>query len=134
MTNFNEHLVEAFKARTLDPGAFHHEDHVYVAYALLRKNRFLDAATDYAKSIEAMAIKDGAPDKFNITITLAFMSLIAERMAGTAHADYEEFIARNPDLLSKDLLQAWYTPARMHSRLGRVAFLMPDRDGASGSS
>lgn len=134
MTKANETLVRAFEAHALDPSAFHHEDHVYVAYALLRKSRFLDAATNYARCIDAMAIKAGAPDKFNITITFAFMSLIAERMARTDHTDYEDFIFRNPDLLSKDVLETWYTPARLYSDSARSAFLMPDRPGAIGQS
>ena len=66
------------------------------------------------------------PRKFNATITLAFMSLIAERMATTQYVDYDDFITSNPDLLSKDVLEQWYSPERLSSILARSIFLMPD--------
>ncbi len=132
MTVASENLIQAFEARTLEPSAFHHKDHVIVAYALLSKSCFMDAATVYARSIDTMAIKAGAPEKFNLTITLAFMSMIAERMAGADYREFEDFISRNPDLLSRDILKTWYSPARMHSDLARAMFLMPDRDGVAG--
>ena len=64
-----------------------------VAYEMLRKHDFIDATTRYAQSIRILATKAGAPRKFHTTITFAFMSLIAERMGTTRHADYDAFIA-----------------------------------------
>ena len=120
-------LTRSFEARDLDARAFRHLDHVGVAYEMLRSYDFLDASVKYARSIDEIATKAGAPDKFNVTITLAFMSLIAERMRATQHADYDDFIAQNQELLSKDVLNKWYSPERLRSNLARSVFLMPDR-------
>ena len=46
----------------------------------------------------------GVPDKFNATMTWAYMSLIAERMRTTEHQSAEEFIDRNPDIASSAAL------------------------------
>ncbi|MBL4756639.1 MAG: hypothetical protein JKY32_03045 [Rhizobiales bacterium] len=73
-----------------------------------------------------MATKAGAPKKFNLTITIAFMSLIAERMAACDHEGYEDFMSLNLDLMAKDLLEKQYTPTRLYSDLARSVFLMPD--------
>ena len=55
-----------------------------------------------------------------------FISLIAERMATTEHRNYDEFIARNGDLKSKDVLRRWYSPDRLNSDAARRVFLLPD--------
>lgn len=127
MTARAAELTRSFEARDLDPGAFRHGDHVAVAYEMLRRYDFMTATARYGASLNAIATKAGAADKFNTTITVAFMSLIAERMDQTNGTDYDDFITQNPDLLSKDLLKAWYSPERLKSPLARSTFLMPDR-------
>ena len=77
--------------------------------------------------VVAILEKAGAPEKFNATITLAFLSLIAERMAGKAYTDFAEFETANPDLASMAVLGQWYSKERMTSPTARKQFLMPDR-------
>lgn len=122
-------LTKSFEARDIDTSAFRHLDHIGVAYEMLRKYPFIEAAVRYGENINIIATKAGAATKFNTTITFAFMSLIAERMATTDHADNDDFITRNQDLLSKDILEQWYTPERLRSDLARKIFLMPDSPG-----
>jgi len=126
MSGNQSELLRSFEARDLDAGGFRHLDHVAVAYEMLRKYDFMVAAAKYADNIRALADKAGARNKFNATITFAFMSLIAERMATTAHDGYEDFIARNRDLGSKQILSKWYAPERLQSDLARTIVLLPD--------
>ncbi|MEM9763316.1 MAG: hypothetical protein AAF968_12530 [Pseudomonadota bacterium] len=119
-------LVALFEDHNIDPATFHHAEHVYVAYGLLEKHDFIDAAALYAKGVRAIAAEAGAPEKFSLTITYAFMSVIAERMAGGVHQDVEAFAAANPDIMSKQFLSSWYAPERLHSTLAREVFLLPD--------
>ncbi len=118
-------ITRAFEAHSIDNSTFGHADHVRVAYDLLRKYDFIDAAATYAKGIRTLAAKAGAPMKFNLTITYAFMSLIAERMAGTQAAGFEDFVLANPDLMSKSVLKQWYSDDRLDSDLARGVFLLP---------
>lgn len=129
MTSRYAEMARSFEAQDLDPAAFRHGDHVCVAYEMLRTYDFVDAAARYAGTIKSMAARAGVHDKFNATITLAFLSLIAERMGSTEHSGYDDFISRNQDLLSKDVLQTWYSPERLRSDLARSVFLMPDIPG-----
>jgi hypothetical protein len=118
-------ITRAFQAHAIDSSRFHHAEHVRVAFDLLGTFDFIDAAATYAKGIRVIAAKAGAPEKFNLTVTYAFMSLIAERMAAMPQAGFEEFVSANPDLMSKSALAGWYSDERLHSDTARRVFLLP---------
>lgn len=118
-------ITRAFEARTLDAARFHHAEHVRVAFDLLGKLDFIEAAAAYAAGIRAIATKAGAPQKFNLTITCAFLSLIAERMAVRPQGSFEAFVGANPDLMSRAALAGRYDDERLHSDLARRVFLLP---------
>ena len=126
MSAHAQDLAQAFETGTLDPAAFSHRDHIAVACVMLRRDDFLEAAAKYGAGLKSLAARAGVPEKFNATITLAFLSLIAERMRTTDHSDFDDFIARNRDLLAKGVLEPWYSPERLGSDLARSVFLMPD--------
>ncbi|WP_153297085.1 hypothetical protein [Stappia sp. BW2] len=48
-------------------------------------------------------------------------------MAETPHETFEEFLAKNPDLSSRELMGTWYSDARLASKGAREGFLLPDR-------
>lgn len=123
-------MTEDFEAHRLDARGFTHADHIGVACCMLQKYDFLEAALRYGRALKDIAAAAGAPDKFNVTITLAFLGVLAERMAATPHDSFEEFLERNPDLLSRSLMKTWYSDARIRSGRSRRMFLMPDRNCA----
>jgi len=120
-------LTDSFEAGTLTPEGFTHVDHIGVACQMLQRYDFLDAAQRYGCALRNLAARAGAPDKFNVTITLAFLGLLSERMAETAHRTFAEFLEKNPDLTSKTLMATWYSDRRIASSAARQRFLMPDR-------
>ncbi|USG60197.1 hypothetical protein NBZ79_13525 [Sneathiella marina] len=128
MQNYAE-ITRFFEAHELDNATFRHADHVRVAHDLLCKYDFTDAVAIYAKGIKTLAAKAGAPQKFNTTITYAFMSLIAERMATAGTSDFDSFVSENPDLMSKNALGNLYTSDRLQSDLARRIFLLPTTQG-----
>lgn len=114
-----------FPTEAVDARQFGHRDHVRLAYRLLSQNDFIDAAAAYARGIQELATEAGAPEKFNLTITYAFMSVIAERMARKESTDFDEFLSANPDLLNKNFLIQLYPDDRLQSDLARQSFLLP---------
>ena len=118
-------ITSKFEAHSLDNTTFGHAEHVQVAYDLLRKYDYIEAAAIYAKGIRTLAAKAGAPDKFNLTITYAFMSLIAERLANSQTESFKVFTQENPDLMAKTVLNTWYSKERLNSALAREVFLLP---------
>lgn len=119
-------VTAAFEARDIDGASFDHAAHVRVAFDLLCKHDFIDAASIYAKGLRAITEKLGVPQKFNLTITYAFMSLIAERMASEPRRDFDTFVSANVDLMSRSVLENFYTPERLHSERARAMFLLPE--------
>lgn len=122
-----ENLLQSFEALEIPAPDFYHIDHVKVAYSMLNRYEFMDAVTRYASTIRTMAESVGAPEKYNLTITVAFMSVIAERMASTRYHNADEFLDSNPDLLNGDMLSRWYSSERINSPLARGQFVLPDK-------
>ncbi len=120
-------LLQRFEQRQIDPVAFAHRDHVMVAFQILDKYEFLEACSQYARVIRGMAEDAGAPEKYNATITIAFMSLIAERKSRMPGADLESFVSGNSDLFDRNVLSRWYSAGRLGSVAARGQFLLPDK-------
>jgi hypothetical protein len=115
-----------FLGGAVGAGDFPHREHVRMAYAVLRRYEFADAALRYTNALRGIAGRAGRPEAFNLTVTIAFLALIAERMAAGTAADFAAFAYANPDLFAKDVLARWYRPEQLASPLARRVFLMPD--------
>jgi hypothetical protein len=109
-----------------DPEGFTHREHVRMAFELLRRYDFAESLLHCSQALRAMLERAGRPEAFNLTVTVAFLSLIAERMQRGDAGDFEAFARANPDLLVKSILARWYRPQRLASDAARRTFLMPD--------
>ncbi len=127
MTDTDQSLLEAFETYTIDAKSFGHRDHLRVAFMMLEKYDFLEATYRYSRTIQKLANAAGAPAKFNTTITIAFMGMIAERMADKECGTADDFLDSNPDLITSKTLRNHYSESRINSDLARTAFLLPDR-------
>ncbi len=127
MTDRYAALLADMRADTLHSCDFGHADHIGVAFQALEEAPFFEALALFARGIQGAAARAGAADKFNATVTLGFLSLIAERRATGAYRDAQDFIQRNPDLCRKGALDRWYSPARLGTALARSVALLPDR-------
>ncbi len=124
-------LTQQFLDRSIDPAKFGHKQHVQVAFELLGEFDFMEATVQYVSGIRDIATGAGAPEKFHITITLAYLSVIAERMVASGAKTFEDFLEGNLDLLSKNSLAGWYAPERLNSTLARQQFVLPESVRAS---
>jgi hypothetical protein len=131
MQTQSSELLKQFEAHEIDPAAFGHKEHVVIAWEMLQKYSFLDASTRYATAINTIATRAGAPEKFHMTITLAFLSLIAERAHTSSQSNIDEFLAQNPDLLSSNVLSQWYSDEQLKSELARTHFVLPNMGARS---
>ena len=131
MTERYADLLGQMRDDTLHACDFGHADHIGVAYQALEEEPFFEALALFARGIQGAASRAGAGDKFNATVTLVYMSLIAERRASGQYRDADDFIARNTDLGAKGLLNEWYSADRLDSSMARQVALMPDRAAVS---
>jgi hypothetical protein len=134
MTRAYADKLQALCDGVLDPEDFSHRDHVGIAFAALDRYGFFDGLAMVAEGLRGLARKAGAEDKFNATVTLAFVSLIAERMLAAEYPDAEAFLRDNPDLLRRDLLSRWYSRERLASPVARATALLPDRCPQAGGA
>jgi hypothetical protein len=103
-----------------------HREHVRLAFQMLQQHDFPETVLHFSHALQAMAQKAGRPERFNQTMTIAFLGLVAQRMERAAGEDFAAFAAANPDLFDKALLARWYRPGQLGSALARRAFLLPD--------
>src|SRR5436309_168799 len=107
-----------------DPTNFPHREHVRMAFEMLRRHSFPETALHYSFALRQMTLRVGKPEAYHETITIAFLSLVAERIAETT--DFESFASTNPDLLDKHVLTRWYRPERLASDCARRTFVLPE--------
>ena len=120
-------FVERFLNGEIAARDFTHEMHVRAGWSLLNRMDYLQALERCASIIRIMAEREGAAQKFNMTITVAFLALIAEHMAATPGAQtWRDFIAASGALLDKTVLKRWYAPERLKSQAAREGFLLPE--------
>ena len=110
----------------IDPAQFPHRDHVHMAFEMLKRHDFPETVLHYSRTLRTMAERVGRPQAFHQTITIAFLSLIAERMERGGAADFAAFAQANPDLLEKSVLRRWYRPEQLASEIARRIFVLPE--------
>jgi hypothetical protein len=108
---------------------FPHHEHVRMAFEMLQRHDFAESVLHFSRTLRGMAARLGKPQAFNQTITVAFLAVIAQRMAENAGVDFAAFAKGNPDLFDRALLKRWYRPEQLASPLARGSFLLPDPPG-----
>ena len=122
-------FVQQFESCTLPPDAFHHRDHVRLAWLYLRRHPPLEALTRFTEGLKRFAASHGHHGLYHETITWSYLFLIRERMAD--EETWEDFAASNPDLLTwkPSILDHYYEKETLFSDRARRIFVLPDRGG-----
>jgi hypothetical protein len=115
-----------FMRGEFDPKAFPHRDHVRMGFEMLRRHSFVEVAFHYSQALRVMAEKAGKAHAFHQTVTLAFLSLIAERLETGEFTDFETFERTNTDLIDKSVLGRWYRSERLEVDVARRTFVLPE--------
>ena len=125
----DEALLAAFCDTTLPHEAFHHEQHVRVAWLFVQRHGMPDALREFPAALRRFADAKGATTLYHATITWAFLLLINERQQRAPAADLPAFAAANADLLTwkPSVLDALYAPGTLATDLAKRTFVMPDR-------
>lgn len=126
MTGPDDDLIHRFESGTLDGATFHHADHIRLAWSYLCH---LPPEVVMQRFAQHLA---GVP-KFHVTVTWAYVLLIADRRAAAPEASFEAFTAANPDLFAWGpcVLESFYWPETLWSDRAKHTFVWPDRISAS---
>jgi hypothetical protein len=90
----------------------------------------MEAIERFSASLRHFAAAHGKADRYNETITWAYLFLIRERIARAGSApSWLEFAEGNPDLLnwSQNVLGKYYRAETLTSELAKRVFLFPDK-------
>ncbi len=128
MSDPYDDMLAALEAGTLDPAGFSHRDHVGVTVAALQQGDFYDALARIARGLQRLTQIAGVPEKFNATVTFAFVSLIAQRMAAGCDSA-EDFLRDNPDLLAGNPLAGFYPAGQADTPLAKRVPVLPGVQG-----
>jgi hypothetical protein len=115
-----------FARGELDAANFPHHEHLRMGFEMLRRHNFAETAYHYSFALRRMTARAGRPEAFHQTITIALLSLIAERMLSCGVEDFAVFVEANPDLMDKSAVARWYRPERLTMDAARRTFLLPD--------
>lgn len=120
--------LDDFEAGSLDPSAFDHRAHVYVAWSYLRRYDLLESIRRFTAALQRFTKAIGQAHKYHETISWFFMVLVAERRSAAAVDDWFVFVRENPDLLQQGgrLLRRYYSQDLLDSGLAKQQFLLPD--------
>src|SRR5215468_4541248 len=112
-----------------DSGSFSHREHVRMGFEMLCRHSFPETVLHYSQALRKMAARAGKPEAYHETVTIAFLSLIAERMDDTT--DFERFASANPDLFDRRALARWYRSQRLAPEGSQCPCPTPDAPGSA---
>ena len=122
-------LVQAFETASVDPKAFRHREHLYVAWCYWSELSLEEALYRYVSKLRQLGNALGAADKFHATITWAYMVLLSEAMEKSPDMSFDELLTANPQLLDhkSGALAQYYDPKQLASDEARRRFVLPAR-------
>ena len=123
----DDELVQAFESAELPADAFTHAAHVRVAWCYLKMAPFHLALARFATALQAFATAKSAAAKYHETLTVAWMALIAERLASTPDLDWDGFAETHIDLFAQpSIVSRCYKAETLKSERAKCVFLLPD--------
>ena len=120
-------FLAAFESATLPAQAFDHRAHLRAACLYLADRPFLEACIAMRDGLRRFAASIGKAGLYHETITVAFMSVVAERMAADPGLPWDALLARHPDLCERGLLARYYEPERLASGAARARLVLNER-------
>lgn len=126
----DDDLIAGLESATLNNAEFHHADHVRAAFIYLSRYPALEAMGRFSTALARLAASCGRADRYNETITWAYLLLVRERLVRAAKSmSWDEFAAENPDLLDwkENVLKKYYRSETLGSDFARRTFTFPDR-------
>lgn len=110
----------------LTSGRFGHREHLELAWRYLRASDVAVARQQMSAAIRHVAAGHGQPDRYHHTITLAWLHLVAVHVRRSRVSTFDEFIAENQQLLTRDLLSHHFSPGTLGASRARKGWVEPD--------
>lgn len=126
MSMTDEAFLRAFEECTLPKTEFRHQGHLRICFMYLGKYDFDTAMQRVCEGIIRFATSLGALHIFHLTLTCAWVHIVAKAMQGNKQTSFAAFIEASNYLLDKDLPKRYYSEQVLSSELARKEWIEPD--------
>ena len=109
-----------------DADRFGHRQHVRLTWLAVRRFGSSAAVDLVSDGIRSTARYAGAPQKYNATVSRAWVELVAHHAHETDTQDFDAFADHHAALLDKRLLTRFYRPATLAGAQARTGWVEPD--------
>jgi hypothetical protein len=109
-----------------DTERFGHRQHVHLTWLAVRRCGTAAAIRLVSDGIQGLARYAGAPQKYNATVSRAWVELVGHHAGQSDAADFDAFTDQHPALLNKRLLSHSYSSATLASIAARTSWVEPD--------
>jgi hypothetical protein len=122
----DEGFLAALEAGTLPPAAFGHHGHLRAGFLYLRRHDFPGACVAMKRAVQGFAARHGRAGLYHETLTVAYLALIAERLAEEpASLGFDAFLERYPELASRAYFERYYPRGVLEAPETRSTFILP---------
>jgi hypothetical protein len=118
----DDEFLAAFHSHSLKPSEFRNADHFRLAWLHLHREPLETAMENVCSGIQAFAAHHGVSDKYHVTITIAWVRLVATHREPT----FGDFLNANASRLNPDLLHRFWTPELLAGEEAKSKWVAPD--------
>lgn len=105
---------------------FGHRQHIHLTWLAVRRYGTTPAIDLVSNGIQDVARYQGAPQKYNATVSRAWVELVGHHAKRSHVADFDTFAEQNSALLDKRLLTRFYRSSTLASDTARTGWVEPD--------
>jgi hypothetical protein len=119
-------FLEAFDSGAPEGGVFGYREHLRLAWVLIGRHG-LDAATpEIERRLRDLAAAHGMPERYNRTLTLFWVRLVAHVSERRPAATFAEFLAAEEWLLEPGLARRHYSQELLAGAPAKAGWVDPD--------
>jgi hypothetical protein len=126
MIDSDELFLSALERCSIPNHLFRHRDHVRAAWLYVTRDGAEEAMSAMQQAIHRFAAHHGHEQKFNLTLTILWVKLVAVHAKHHGCPTFDDFAKTNAALLDKDLVLKFYTRERLFSDSARQRWIDPD--------
>jgi hypothetical protein len=105
---------------------FGHRQHIHLTWLAVQRYGTAAALDLVCDGIQRTARYAGAPQKYNATVSRAWVELVGHHAVEQGTGDFAAFAEHHGVLLDKRLLARFYRPATLASARARAGWVEPD--------
>jgi hypothetical protein len=107
-------------------GGFGHRQHVHLTWLAVRAHGTTQAMQIVTDGLQRVARYAQVPQKYHVTMSRAWVLLVAHHVHEDNDSDFQRFISQNDGLLDKRLLTRFYRSTTLASPDARSGWVEPD--------